>query len=117
MKSTAALPAFAGVILTLIASLPNTGCSPRPPRHGTSFLVLVETNQATAPSEHEQALAEIRDVLQRRLEQTGVGRPFFQPTNEGQLRILLPPLREPAIASIRKLIERPGILEFRMVHP
>jgi len=104
-------------ILTLIFGLASTGCSPGPPRHGTSLLLLVGTNQPETGADQERVVAEARQVLHRRLGNAGIGHAFFQATNEGQLLIRLRSLTESETASVRKLIEKPGLLELRTVHP
>jgi len=113
----AAFPPFAAFLLTLLATLPNTGCSPGPPSHGTAFLILVGTNQPKPESDSESVLAQTREVLRKRAEKAGFGSPFFQTTNGGQLMILLSSRIEASIPDLGRLIERPGVLEFRMVHP
>jgi len=113
----AAFPGFAFFLLISLASLLNTGCSPAPPSHGTAFLVLVATNQQNLASDSENALARTREVLRKRVEKAGFDSPFFQMTNDGQLTILVSSRLESNIATLRQLIERSGVLEFRMVHP
>ena len=118
MKRIAAYSPFTLVLFTLVAAIANTGCSPGPPRHGTAFIVSLNTNQLeAATTEREAVIVEVQEVLRKRFKEAGINRPFLQMTNDGQLLILLPSLDDSSIAVIRKLVERPGILEFRMVHP
>ena len=113
----AAPPLNAGqqfVIFSLVLCL--SSCSRRPPTHGTAFLVALDTNYLASGQNYEQALERAREVLCRRLDNFGVGC-FIEPEAQGRLLIKVPPLKNDDLSAVRQVMSKPGLLEFRMVHP
>ncbi|MBI2947880.1 MAG: hypothetical protein HYY23_09535 [Verrucomicrobia bacterium] len=94
----------------------QSGCSPAPPFHGTAFVVALDTNRIGAASDKSQLLVRTEETLRKRLRNVGT-RPLMERNAEGQLLIKLPQLKTNELASVRRLISKPGLLEFRVVHP
>jgi SecD/SecF fusion protein len=86
-------------------------------RGGTSFLVAMDTNQLSASSQKDTALANAVEVLRRRVDRLGVAEPLIQPSGQDRILIQLPGLSEADKESARRQIEKAAFLEFRMVHP
>lgn len=110
-------PILAVLLCGLNCLLFSTGCRPTPPKHGTAFLLQLDTNQLNAMPDSEGAVQRAAEILRRRLRELGLRRPFFQPTNHGRLLLLCPTLEEKQAAACQRLLELGGVLEFRMVHP
>src|SRR5688572_10745899 len=91
-------------------------CSPRPPKHGTAFLVAFGTNAVEMPAIEAQSLARAQEVMRKRLNTLGV-RSSVEPTASGQLLIKVPRMRTNDLADVRRVLSQGGKLEFRMVHP
>lgn len=94
------------------------GCSPRPPKHGTAFVVALDTRfmaKTDAPAQ-AQALDRMRAVLQNRLQALGA-RFSLEPDAQGRLLVKVPDLPDAELAVVRRVLSRPGRLEFRRVRP
>jgi len=92
-----------------------TGCSPGAPAHGTAFLVALKTNAVDNIDPNSNHLLHVRDVLRKRLDTLG---PNFsiEPVAQERLLIKLPNMGSNDLETARKLISKPGLLEFRIVH-
>lgn len=103
-------------LLTSVLLLCVGGCAPKPPGHGTAFIVVLDTNNSAAIQESPQSLARTEEVLRRRLH--GLGVSFFVEPGGGE-RLIIKVRRSGSnqLDLVRKVISTAGILEFRMVHP
>ena len=84
-------------------------------RGGSSFLVAIDTNKlenATAGG----ALAQVVEVLRRRVDTIGVAEPDIRPLGANKIMIQLPGLSEADQAKAKKLVTEAAFLEFALVH-
>jgi preprotein translocase subunit SecD len=102
--------------LGLCLGLVLCGCSPKPPTHGTSFLIEFGTNDVSVTAESAPSLARAQQVMRNRLRMLGV-RPWIETVGTNQLLIKVQPMRPDLLANVRELLSKPGMLHFRMVHP
>lgn len=91
------------------------GCTPGAPDHGTAFLVVVKTNVADNIDPNLNSLLHVRDVLRKRLDAFRVNF-SIEPVGQERLLIKLPKMESNDLDAARKLISKPGLLEFRIVH-
>jgi SecD/SecF fusion protein len=101
---------------TLLVGLCMAGCTPKPPLHGTAFLIAIDTNANTANLDTAQALSRARAVLKKRLVKLGI-QAFFQEQGDGRLLIQAPEVKGDDKDVVRQTLARPGMLTFRLVHP
>ena len=82
---------------------------------GTSFLVEMETNKLSNPSDAGGALSQAVEVLRKRIDRFGVAEPVIQPAGGNRILIQLPGLSEADKESAKEQIQKAAYLEFRMV--
>lgn len=105
-----AIRAFSALVVFCLS-----GCSPGPPAHGTAFVVALTTNEVNHLAHNSNHLLHARDVLHKRLDSFGVNF-SIEPATQERLLIKLPNMDAKDLDAARKLISRPWLLEFRMVH-
>jgi SecD/SecF fusion protein len=92
------------------------GCAPKPPHHGTAFIVALDTNKLATVQEGSSSLTRTEEVLRRRMRGLGI-QYFIERESERRLVIKVPQSSSNDLDMARSVIARAGILEFRMVHP
>ena len=93
-----------------------SSCTPKPPAHGTAYVIQIETNSIAAIDSSTEALNHTQRVLSKRLKALGV-RGFFEQLPESKLLIKVPNSYRTKPEAVRQAISTVGHLEFRMVHP
>lgn len=86
-------------------------------RGGSSFLVKVGEPDDEDLQMSEQKLSKAIEVMRKRVDGFGVAEPIIQPVGDDQISIQLPGLTQAAKEAARTQIQKPAILEFRLVHP
>jgi SecD/SecF fusion protein len=82
---------------------------------GVSFLLqlVAEGDKKITPNLQEQAVG----VIDKRINQFGVGEPVIAPQGEDRIIVQIPGLDAKQITEARQQLQRVAKLEFRMVHP
>ena len=83
---------------------------------GTSFLVRMNTNELSQPTEASGALSEAVEVLRKRVDKFGVAEPLIQPEGSDRILVQLPGLSADEIERAKIQIQKAAFLEFRLVH-
>ena len=91
-------------------------CAPKPPAHGTAYLIQIDTNSTAGTDNEAVLLVHTQQVLSKRLRVIGVPG-FFEQLPHAQLLIKVPPSYRTNPDAVRQAISAVGRLEFRMVHP
>ena len=84
----------------------------QPPQHGTSFVLETDTSRASSET---NALATLRETIQRRLHKFGT-RIFWESLPGSRIHIATPVTDPNQFETLRTLISEGGHLEFRLVH-
>jgi SecD/SecF fusion protein len=84
---------------------------------GTSFLVRMNTNDLSQPTEASGALSEAVEVLRKRVDKFGVAEPLIQPEGSDRILVQLPGLSAADQEDAKTQIQKAAKLEFRLVHP
>jgi preprotein translocase subunit SecD len=101
-----------GVLLALVLTV---GCPGGPGgRTNASFVLQVDM---TSQTNRAQFLAQTIKVLRERLSRTSVFRLALKPDGEERIAIDLKGVPASEDKTVRRLLVRPGLLEFRTVHP
>ncbi len=95
--------------------LGGTGCSPKPPEHGTAFLVELDFSTLPPTRAPQAALAGTQEVMRKRLRSFGV-RPFIEPVAADRLQIKVGQISPELLDGIGAQLRRPGWVSFRLVH-
>jgi SecD/SecF fusion protein len=83
---------------------------------GTSFLVRMNTNDLSQPTEASGALSEAVEVLRKRVDKFGVAEPVIQPEGTDRILVQLPGLSADDQERAKISIQKAAFLEFRIVH-
>lgn len=83
---------------------------------GTSFLVRMNTNDLSQPTEASGALSEAVEVLRKRVDKFGVAEPLIQPEGNDRILVQLPGLSADEQEAAKNQIQKAAFLEFRLVH-
>ncbi len=84
---------------------------------GTSFLMEMNTNRLTNPSDLSSALSQAVEVLRKRVDRFGVAEPLIQPEGKDAILVQLPGLSAAEQETAIETLKKAAFLEFRMVHP
>jgi preprotein translocase subunit SecD len=110
---------FVVVVLILLSGLtvyfkhqPMTAL-PKPPEHGTVFVIEADFSQARG---NPNALAALKETIMRRLDKYGT-RIYWEPVSDTRARVSTPVTDAKALGLYRTLISQGGHLEFHLVHP
>ena len=102
---------LAVVLLGVIAA----GCSPKPPAHGTTFVLAPMVDAQGKRAAAETWMARTEATLAARFKAMGV-QPFFQTVATNQLQVSVAASSGEELAAVKSLLARPGRLAFRLVH-
>jgi SecD/SecF fusion protein len=83
---------------------------------GSSFLVEMQTHRLATNMSADTALGNAVEVLRARVDKFGVAEPVIQKVGDTRILIQMPGLGEDTMQSVRTVVERAAVLEFRMVH-
>ena len=83
---------------------------------GTSFLVRMNTNGLSQPTEASGALSEAVEVLCKRVDKFGVVELLIQPEGSDRILVQLPGLSADEIERAKIQIQKAAFLEFCLVH-
>lgn len=111
-------PCAAVCVLSLACLWLLTGCRPPAPKHGTEFLLTIESPESGGLSgtNLESALQQTGKALVHRMDRLRLAaRCAVVPTNV--LRLRVGDAARGALTNLGKLVTRSGRLEFRLVHP
>jgi SecD/SecF fusion protein len=100
----------------LLAALFVTSCGPKPPLHGTAFVVELDAGATANGINQLQSLNQTGQVLRKRLDKLGIRYSVDQQEN-GRLLVKIQELNSKDLNVVRKMIEKSGRLEFRLVAP
>jgi protein-export membrane protein SecD len=100
----------------LLGALAMTGCGPKPPLHGTAFVVAIEVGTTGDATNSLQSISRIREVLQKRLVKLGV-QSVVEQQEDGRLLVKIAQVNSNEVTMVRQMIVRSGVLEFRLVDP
>jgi protein-export membrane protein SecD len=103
-------------IFAAVLALGSAGCGPKTPLHGTAFVVGLDTRSVDAGSDITKALGRAPEALKARLAKLGIPCAVQQQA-DGRLLIKVPELKSDDLNAARRIIARPGMLAFRLVHP
>lgn len=93
-----------------------TGCGPKPPLHGTAFLVAIDAGTTGDGTNSLQSLSRTREVLSKRLNKLGI-QSIVEQQADGRLLIKIAQLNTNELTMVRHTIASSGVLEFRLVEP
>src|SRR5882762_5246183 len=108
--------AYFGLISPVAFCFALTSCAPKPPAHGTAYVIQIETNSTAGTRDATEVLSHTQEVLAKRLKALGVSG-FFEQLPESKLLIKVPNSYRTKPEAVRQAISAVGRLEFRMVHP
>ena len=106
----------AGFAVALASLILAPGCAPPAPEHGTAFLVAVDTSGWPDAGDRAQAVTNAVAVLRKRVDKLGVRRASVQPAGQDRILVKVEPMQTETTTSLRRLLERGGRLELRLVH-
>ena len=106
----------AGLATALASLILAAGCAPPEPEHGTAIVVAVDTRGWPDPGDRAQAVTNAVAVLRKRVHKLGVRRASVQPAGQDRILVKVGITDAEASPSLRRLLERGGRLEFRLVH-
>jgi SecD/SecF fusion protein len=111
------LPCFSTVMSTVavLGLLAGAGCTPKPPEHGTAFLVEADLSSLPPSSTPEEVMARTGRILHKRLDKLGVNS-FVEPVGTNRLQIKVRRLSDDLQQAARVQLARGGVIEFRLVH-
>jgi SecD/SecF fusion protein len=106
---------LAVVQATLSVLFFGMGCTPKPPEHGIAFVIELQPVEGiTAPAMHTM-LGPTQQVYRKRLDHVRI-RAYVEAAGTNRIQIKLPPLPPGELEVVRQVIQRNGVLEFRLVH-
>jgi SecD/SecF fusion protein len=91
------------------------GCTPKPPEHGTAFVIELQLAEANPAPVTQEVLARSQELFRKRLNHVGI-RAYVEPAGTNRIQIKLPTLPPGELEVVRRVIQRNGVLEFRLVH-
>jgi SecD/SecF fusion protein len=97
-------------------ALSITGCGPKPPLHGTAFVVAIDAGTTGDGTNSLQSLSRTRKVLETRLAKLGI-QSIVEPQEDGRLLVKIAQVNSTELTMVRQMIARSGVLEFRLVDP
>lgn len=83
---------------------------------GTQFLLAMDTSKISPDDDKTAVLSQAIEVLRRRVDKFGVAEPVIAAVGEDRIQISMPGLSESGKESVRRQLQRPAFLEFRLVH-
>ena len=86
-------------------------------RGGSSFVVKVGESDDESVQVDDQRITKAIEVLRKRVDGFGVAEPIILPIGDDRISIQLPGLTQAAKESAREQIQKPAVLEFRLVNP
>ena len=104
------------LIGALLVALSMTGCGPRPPLHGTAFLVAIDAGATGEGTNSLQSVSRTREVLSKRLDKLGI-QSIVEQQADNRLLIKVAQMNTNELTIVRQTIARSGVLEFRLVDP
>src|SRR5262249_12979204 len=102
------------LLLILTAAFLFGGCRPKPPEHGTEWVIQAQGTEGQGVD--EKLTGQIARNLERRLEGYGLRQFAVRPTTTNSIVIQIPALPEEKRDALRRYIQRRALLEFRLVH-
>jgi preprotein translocase subunit SecD len=94
-----------------------TGCKPKPPEHGYSFVIDVDLSDVPA-AEHKATLAHAERALARRIDRIGIPAfPVAGDTNANRVILSIPRVASNMLAEVRTSVSKSCRVQFALVHP
>jgi len=115
MKTRLSLRGRASIVAALAIAIAGIGCAPKPPEHGTAFVIAVEID-SVPPAERPAAINRTQAALCKRMSLLEVPA-FAESAGTNQILLKLPHMSDEAMHQARKAVQRNAHLEFRLVHP